>query len=44
VGFARSPRDANGLDALLLAAEGSLLQAKDHEHETDHFAAPADRI
>jgi diguanylate cyclase (GGDEF)-like protein len=44
VGFARSPRDANGLEALLLAAEGSLLQAKDHEHETDHFAAPADRI
>ena len=44
VGFARSPRDANGLEALLLAAEGSLLQAKDHEHEADRFAAPADRI
>ena len=44
VGFARSPRDANGLEALLLAAEGSLLQAKDHEHETHRFAAPADRI
>lgn len=44
VGFARSPRDANGLEALLLAAEGSLLQAKDHENEADRFAAPADRI
>ena len=44
VGFARSPRDANGMEALMLAAEGSLLQAKDHEHETDRFAAPADRI
>jgi diguanylate cyclase (GGDEF)-like protein len=44
VGFARSPRDANGLEALLLAAEGSLLQAKDHEHEAERFAAPADRI
>jgi diguanylate cyclase (GGDEF)-like protein len=44
VGFARSPRDANGIEALLLAAEGSLLQAKDHEHETERFAAPADRI
>jgi len=44
VGFARSPRDANGLEALLLAAEGSLLQAKDHEHDADRFAAPADRI
>jgi diguanylate cyclase (GGDEF)-like protein len=44
VGFARSPRDANGLESLLLAAEGSLLQAKDHEHEVERFAAPADRI
>jgi diguanylate cyclase (GGDEF)-like protein len=44
VGFARSPRDANGIEALLLAAEGSLLQAKDHEHEVERFAAPADRI
>jgi diguanylate cyclase (GGDEF)-like protein len=44
VGFARSPRDANGLEGLLLAAEGSLLQAKDHEHEAQRFAAPADRI
>jgi diguanylate cyclase (GGDEF)-like protein len=44
VGFARSPRDANGLEALLLAAEGTLRQAKDHEHETERFAAPADRI
>lgn len=44
VGFARSPRDANGLEALLLAAEGSLMSAKDHEHEAERFAAPADRI
>ena len=44
VGFARSPRDANGLEALLLAAEGSLRSAKDHEHEPQRFAAPADRI
>ena len=44
VGFARSPRDANGLESLLLAAEGSLLSAKDHEHEAERFAAPADRI
>jgi diguanylate cyclase (GGDEF)-like protein len=44
VGFARSPRDANGLEALLLAAEGTLRQAKDHEHESQRFAAPADRI
>ena len=44
VGFARSPRDANGLESLLLAAEGSLRQAKDHEHEAERFAAPADRI
>ena len=44
VGYARSPRDANGLEALLLAAEGTLRQAKDHEHEPERFAAPADRI
>jgi diguanylate cyclase (GGDEF)-like protein len=44
VGFARSPRDANGIEALLLAAENSLTQAKDHEHEAERFAAPADRI
>jgi diguanylate cyclase (GGDEF)-like protein len=44
VGFARSPRDASGLEGLLLAAEGTLRQAKDHEHETERFAAPANRI
>jgi diguanylate cyclase (GGDEF)-like protein len=44
VGYARFPRDAHGLDSLLLAAEGSLLRAKDHEHEVDRFAGPADRI
>jgi diguanylate cyclase (GGDEF)-like protein len=42
VGFARAPRDADGLEALLLAAAGTLRQAKDHE--TERFAAPADRI
>jgi diguanylate cyclase (GGDEF)-like protein len=44
VGFARYPRDANNIDALLLAAEGSLTRAKDHEHEATRFAGPADRI
>jgi diguanylate cyclase (GGDEF)-like protein len=43
-GFARFPRDANGIDSLLLAAEGSLTRAKDHEHEASRFAGPADRI
>jgi diguanylate cyclase (GGDEF)-like protein len=44
VGFARSPRDADGAEGLLLAAEGSLTRAKDHENESERFAAPADRI
>jgi diguanylate cyclase (GGDEF)-like protein len=44
VGFARFPRDANNIEALLLAAEGSLSQAKDHQHEAARFAGPADRI
>jgi diguanylate cyclase (GGDEF)-like protein len=44
VGYARFPRDANGIESLLLAAEGSLKTAKDHEHEAVHFAGPADRI
>jgi diguanylate cyclase (GGDEF)-like protein len=44
VGFARYPRDANNIEALLLAAEGSLTRAKDHEHEAARFAGPADRI
>ncbi len=43
-GYARSPRDAHGVEALLLAAEGSLTRAKDHENETGRFAGPADRI
>ena len=42
VGFARFPRDADGLDALLLAAEGSLLSAKAAIGE--RLAGPADRI
>jgi diguanylate cyclase (GGDEF)-like protein len=44
VGFARFPRDANNIEALLLAAEGSLTRAKDHEHEAGRFAGPSDRI
>lgn len=44
VGYARFPRDASSIDALLLAAEGSLTRAKDHEHEASRFAGPADRI
>lgn len=42
VGYARCPRDANGIESLLLAAEGSLTRAKDHESE--RFAGPADHI
>jgi diguanylate cyclase (GGDEF)-like protein len=41
VGYARSPRDARGIESLLLAAEGSLTRAKDEE---ERFAGPADRI
>lgn len=44
VGYARFPRDASGIEALLLAAEGSLTRAKDHEHEASRFAGPSDRI
>jgi len=44
VGFARFPRDATSIESLLLAAEGSLTRAKDHEHEAGRFAGPADRI
>lgn len=44
VGYARFPRDAHGVDALLLAAEGSLTRAKDHVNEAGRFAGPADRI
>jgi diguanylate cyclase (GGDEF)-like protein len=42
VGYARFPRDANGIESLLLAAEGSLTHAKDHEEE--RFAGPANHI
>ena len=44
VGFARFPRDAHGIESLLLAAEGSLTRAKDRENEPEGFAGPADRI
>jgi diguanylate cyclase (GGDEF) domain len=43
-GHARFPRDAHGVDSLLLAAESSLTRAKDHAHEPGRFAGPADRI
>ncbi|HET9470516.1 MAG TPA: diguanylate cyclase, partial [Usitatibacter sp.] len=42
VGFARYPRDADGLEALMLAAEGSLVSAKGVVGE--RLAGPADRI
>lgn len=42
VGFARHPRDAGGLEALMLAAEGSLLSAKAAIGE--RLAGPAERI
>lgn len=41
-GYARFPRDAHGIEPLLLAAESSLLSAKGQEAE--RFAGPADRI
>jgi diguanylate cyclase (GGDEF)-like protein len=44
VGYARFPRDAHAIESLLLAAEGSLTRAKDHVHEVERFAGPADRI
>jgi diguanylate cyclase (GGDEF)-like protein len=44
VGFARCPRDANGIESLLLAAEGSLTRAKDHVHEAGRFAGPSDGV
>ncbi len=44
VGFARSPRDANGLEAMLLAAESSLLHAKEKDVEEERFAAASERI
>jgi diguanylate cyclase (GGDEF)-like protein len=42
VGFARYPRDADGLEALMLAAEASLVSAKTAVGE--RLAGPADRI
>ncbi len=42
VGFARYPRDADSLDALLLAAEGSLTRAKDDGKE--RFVGPGDNL
>jgi diguanylate cyclase (GGDEF)-like protein len=41
-GYARFPRDADGIEPLLLAAESSLVGAKGHE--SARFAGPADRI
>jgi diguanylate cyclase (GGDEF)-like protein len=44
VGYARFPREAHGMESLLLAAEGSLSRAKDHVHESARFAGPSNRI
>ena len=44
VGFARCPREAHGIESLLLAAEGSLALAKDHVTDSHRFAGPGDRI
>jgi diguanylate cyclase (GGDEF)-like protein len=41
-GYARFPRDAHGLEPLLLAAESSLVSAKGQG--TERLAGPADRI
>jgi diguanylate cyclase (GGDEF)-like protein len=41
-GYARFPRDAHGIEPLLLAAESSLVSAKGQE--TERVAGPADRI
>ncbi len=41
-GYARFPRDAHGIESLLLAAEDSLSRAKDAAG--DSFAGPGDRI
>jgi diguanylate cyclase (GGDEF)-like protein len=43
VGFSRFPRDGDDLDALLLAAEGSLIEAK-AAVGGERLAGPADRI
>jgi len=43
VGFSRFPRDGDGLDALMLAAESSLLNAK-AEADGERIAGPGDRI
>jgi diguanylate cyclase (GGDEF)-like protein len=42
VGYSRFPRDANGIESLLLAAESCLTYAKDHEDE--RFAGPANHV
>jgi diguanylate cyclase (GGDEF)-like protein len=41
-GYARFPRDANGIEPLLLAAESSLVSAR--EQGAERFGGPADRI
>jgi hypothetical protein len=41
-GYARFPRDAHGIESLLLSAEDSLARAKDAAGE--RFAGPGDRI
>lgn len=41
-GYARFPRDAHGIESLMLGAESNLASAK--ARETDRIAGPADRI
>ena len=41
-GYARFPRDAHGIESLMLGAESNLASAK--TRETDRLAGPADRI
>jgi hypothetical protein len=43
LGYARFPRDADSVEGLLLAAEGSLLSAQS-EPGGEGLAGPADRI
>jgi diguanylate cyclase (GGDEF)-like protein len=41
-GFARFPRDANGIESLMMAAETSLVASKDEE--TERYSGPGGRI
>jgi len=41
-GFARFPRDASGIESLMMAAETSLVASK--AEETERYSGPAGRI